>query len=89
MGESRKDALRVNFDRKLKLEFHGVKVTSVRIERAKRLLLATNQNCNEICFQVGYNNQSYFTRTFKDLVGIPPRQFRALNKRKSKISRPM
>ena len=28
MGESRKDGLRVNFDRKLKLEFHGVKVTS-------------------------------------------------------------
>ena len=28
MGEPRKDALRVNFDRKLKLEFHEVKVTS-------------------------------------------------------------
>jgi hypothetical protein len=28
MGEVRKDALRLNFDRKLKLEFHGVKVTS-------------------------------------------------------------
>jgi len=28
MGESKKHALRVNFDRKLKLEFHGVKVTS-------------------------------------------------------------
>ena len=28
MGESKKDALRVNFDNKLKLEFHGVKVTS-------------------------------------------------------------
>ena len=28
MGERKKDALRVNFDRKLKLEFHGVKVTS-------------------------------------------------------------
>ena len=28
MGESKKDALRVNFDRKLRLEFHGVKVTS-------------------------------------------------------------
>jgi len=28
MGEACKDALRVNFDRKLKLEFHGVKVTS-------------------------------------------------------------
>ena len=28
MGESKKDALRVNFDRKLKVEFHGAKVTS-------------------------------------------------------------
>jgi hypothetical protein len=28
MGESRKDALRVDFDKKLKLQFHGTKVTS-------------------------------------------------------------
>ena len=28
MGEARKDALRLNFDRRLKLEFHGAKVTS-------------------------------------------------------------
>ena len=28
MGEGKKDALRVNFDTKLKLEFHGVNVTS-------------------------------------------------------------
>jgi hypothetical protein len=28
MGEVGKDALRLNFDRKLKLEFHGTKVTS-------------------------------------------------------------
>ena len=28
MGEGKKDALRDNFDNKLKLEFHGVKVTS-------------------------------------------------------------
>ena len=28
MGESKKDALRVNFNKKLKLKFHGVKVTS-------------------------------------------------------------
>ena len=28
MGEASKDALRVNLDRKLKLEFHGVKLTS-------------------------------------------------------------
>lgn len=28
MGETSKDALRLNFDRKLKLEFHGTRVTS-------------------------------------------------------------
>ena len=28
MGERKKQALRVNFDRKLKLEFHGSKITS-------------------------------------------------------------
>ena len=64
-------------------------LTSVRIERAKQLLLATDQNCTEICFQVGYNNQSYFTRTFKELVGMTPRKFRVRNLRKEKISAPL
>jgi len=64
-------------------------LTSVRIERAKQLLLATDQNCTEICFQAGYNNQSYFTRTFKELVGIPPREFRKRNKRREKLASPL
>jgi two-component system response regulator YesN len=64
-------------------------LTGVRIERAKQLLLATEQSCTEICFQIGYNNQSYFTRTFKDIVGMPPRQFRARNRRREKISTPL
>ena len=56
-------------------------ITSVRIERAKALLLGTDRNCTEICFEVGYNHQSYFTRTFKALVGMTPRQFRVQNRR--------
>lgn len=63
-------------------------LTSVRIERAKQLLLATSQSCTEICFQVGYNNQSYFTRTFKELVGMSPRQFRENNRRDEKLYAP-
>ncbi len=55
-------------------------VTSVRIERAKQLLLSTNRSCTEICFEVGYNNQSYFTRTFKSVVGMTPRQFKSHNR---------
>jgi AraC-like DNA-binding protein len=64
-------------------------LTSVRIERAKQLLLATAQNCTEICFQAGFNNQSYFTRTFKRLVGATPRQFRVKNLRREKMSIPL
>jgi two-component system response regulator YesN len=60
-------------------------VTAVRIEQAKELLLGTDQSCTEICFQVGYNNQSYFTRTFKSLVGMTPRQFRVQNHRERKF----
>jgi two-component system response regulator YesN len=59
-------------------------VTAVRIEQSKELLLGTDQSCTEICFQVGYNNQSYFTRTFKSLAGMTPRQFRAENRRRGK-----
>jgi two-component system response regulator YesN len=63
-------------------------LTSVRIERAKQLLLATAQSCTEIFAQVGYNNQSYFTRTFKDLAGMTPRQFRDRNRRDGKLFEP-
>jgi two-component system response regulator YesN len=56
-------------------------VTSVRIERAKALLLGTDLSCTEIGFQAGYGNPSYFTRTFKLFVGMTPRQFRAQNRR--------
>lgn len=58
-------------------------VTGVRIERAKELLLGTDQSCTEICFEAGYTNHSYFTRTFKALVGMTPRQFRVQNLRKA------
>ncbi len=57
-------------------------LTNARIEFAKELLISTNKNCTEICFETGYNNQSYFTQTFKELVGVTPRQFREMNRRK-------
>lgn len=57
-------------------------LTSVRIGHAKRLLITTEHSCTTICFEVGYNNQSYFTRTFKEVSGMTPRQFRKSNTRK-------
>lgn len=63
-------------------------VTSVRIARAKHLLLATDRRCTEIGFEVGYNNQSYFSRTFKSAVGLTPRQFRGHNRRHASSATP-
>ena len=50
MGESRKDALRVNFDRKLKIKLHGTKVASdagllVYRELDEVLGLTNAENC--------------------------------------------
>lgn len=56
-------------------------LTNIRINEAKRRLLTGDRNCTQICFEVGYNNQSYFTRIFKQVVGMTPRQFRQENKR--------
>jgi len=56
-------------------------LTDVRIRHAKELLLGTNKNCTEICFDVGYNNQSYFIRMFKASVGLTPMKFRQSNAR--------
>lgn len=56
-------------------------LTNLRIHHAKRLLMMSESNCTRICYEVGYNNQSYFTRVFKQITGLTPRQFRQQNKR--------
>ncbi len=55
-------------------------LTRVRIDQAKKLLLRTNLSCTEIAFQVGYKDQSYFTRIFRQQEATTPRQFRTANR---------
>ncbi|UOQ45681.1 AraC family transcriptional regulator [Halobacillus salinarum] len=47
-----------------------------RIKKAKELLSITSYTLMEISILLGYNSQSYFTRVFKKIVGIGPREFR-------------
>lgn len=56
-------------------------LTDLRISHAKRILLKTEKSCTHIAYDVGYNNPSYFTRVFKQITGLTPRQFRRKNKR--------
>ncbi len=51
-------------------------LTWVRIGHAQRLLAETDKSCQKIADEVGYKNQSYFSRAFRRVVGITPRQFR-------------
>ncbi|MBP1992482.1 helix-turn-helix transcriptional regulator [Paenibacillus eucommiae] len=49
-----------------------------RIARAKALLKA-GSNVTDACQLSGFNDYSNFIRTFKKAVGLPPRQYQALN----------
>lgn len=46
-----------------------------RIERAKKLLLQKHKSIADIALQVGFTNQSHFTKHFKRLVGVTPKKF--------------
>lgn len=48
-----------------------------RLEYASALLLTSDLNINEICFESGFRNSSHFNKAFKDKYQIPPNQFRS------------
>lgn len=56
-------------------------IAAMRLEEAKRLLLNTNRSITDICFEVGHNSLSTFTRRFTQRVGLGPREFRYLAER--------
>ena len=56
-------------------------ISAMRLDEAKRLLLNTNLSITDICFEVGYNSLSTFTRRFTQRVGLGPREFRYLAER--------
>ena len=56
-------------------------ISQTRIEKARQLLLYTSKTAAEVCFEVGYNNKSYFTRIFRKYTSLTPQQFRKDNRR--------
>ena len=51
-------------------------LASIRLERARRLLLETTLAISEIALTVGYQSQSHFTRAFKAVTGVTPLVYR-------------
>ena len=57
----------------------GKWLTEKRLSYAKSLLLKTNKNVQEICYESGFENSSHFIRKFKATYGVPPLQYRNEN----------
>ncbi len=47
-----------------------------RVERAARKLLGTDLSVTQVAFACGFNDLSYFIKTFKSVKGITPKNFR-------------
>ena len=51
-------------------------VRTLRLRKGKYLLEHTNKGISEIAYNVGFNNPSYFTKSFTEEFGIPPSSLR-------------
>ena len=55
-------------------------ILSLRIEQAKHLLANTSMSIGEISARIGYENQRYFSRFFKQCEGVKPSEYRKMFK---------
>ena len=55
-------------------------ITVVRIKNAARLLSEKKMNVTDAAFAVGYNDSSYFTSSFKRVMGITPLKYAKNNR---------
>lgn len=52
-------------------------LTGLRVGYAAKLLIETEKNVSEICFESGFNNVSNFNRSFRSQRGCTPTEFRS------------
>lgn len=54
----------------------GNYIHSIRMEKAQKLVAETDLTMSEIAYKVGIADPFYFSKTFKDHFGIPPKKYR-------------
>lgn len=68
-----------HFNRLFQNTYHtspGRYLLQYRIQKSENLLLYTNMPISEIAYQCGFNDSNYFSRQFRKIHSISPRQFR-------------
>lgn len=53
-----------------------------RLEKAKKMLIETDQTVSDIAMKCGYTTYNYFVRQFRTFENVSPSQYRKLNKKK-------
>lgn len=53
-------------------------LASYRIQKAKKLLVQPGEKVKDICHKVGYSDSKSFSKLFKKVVGITPREYQRL-----------
>lgn len=51
-------------------------LTDCRIEKAKKLLSNSESSLKEITFEIGYHDPNYFSKVFKKMCGVSPKDYR-------------
>ena len=72
-----------SFKREFHLLFNDTPANFIkekRLDKAESLLKYADYPVSEICFQIGFNDMSHFTRTFKKRNKLSPLAFRKINK---------
>lgn len=55
-------------------------IIAYRLKLAKRLLAESAKSINEVAEECGFNDPSYFTKTFRSAFGMTPKDYRNLTK---------
>ncbi|MBW2936575.1 alpha/beta fold hydrolase [Aureisphaera sp. CAU 1614] len=55
-------------------------VKTKRLEYAKKLLMESDLNVNQICLESGFINNSHFIKSFKEKFKLSPHKFKSINK---------
>jgi len=51
-------------------------ILTVRLQKAKYMLINENLSISEISFKVGFSSQAYFSKVFKSKFGVTPTEFK-------------
>lgn len=59
-------------------------VRTLRLEKAKQLLVDSDDSLLQIAQEVGYENQATLTKLFRSCLGVSPREFRSQSRKTEK-----